>query len=255
MKPIVPVIMILSLLFDLPCFSKTALTDAKPGTLENKEQSSVDKFIEKINSHNKKIRSYYGGIFARGLLKNKKFKAQGRVWSDTALDKLKLRFEDLIFRSPISVFLMEGNRITLYYPPQKKKIITKREDFQPAYDAGLPLPSDLLLPMLRGHFYLPKKIEHKSFKKSAKGDKVILVDTRYIINYILGKNGMPRMGIFQSRQDKKRVVFKYKNFKKVKGLQIPYHITIIPARSKNYLHLKIQWLRINKKIGRVWNLK
>lgn len=216
-------------------------------------QAEVDAKIARIKKHNNAIKTYYARINSQGLLKKNKFKATGRIWSDARYGRLKIRFEDLIFRSPMSIFLLIGNRVTLYYPPKKKKIVTTKARFRPAYDAGLPLEADLLQPMLQGHFFIPKYLTYKKYKASQK--KLILASRKYVINYLLNSHGLPYKGIFYNRATKKRAVFVFQNYAKKGHIWVPMSIKIYPPIRGNYLNITIKELKLNGRLGNVWNLK
>ncbi len=206
-----------------------------------------------LQKHNNAIHTYYAKINSEGLLQKNKFRATGHIWSDAKKGRLKIKFEDLIFRAPMSIFLLIGNKVTLYYPPKKRKIVTSKARFRPAYDAGLPLEADLLQPMLQGHFFVPRYLTYKKY--DAKNKKLILANKKYVINYLLNSRGLPYKGIFYNRVSKKRAVFTFQSYKKYQSTWIPMNIKIYPPIRGNYLTIKITALQINGKLGNVWHLK
>lgn len=226
------------------------------GLIQAVSARTAQSSLQQLRRHNNKIRTYHAEIKTDGRLKGKRFQSYGEIWSDISKRRFKIRFTELILKSPISVFLMKGNRIVLYYPRKKKKVVTNRYKFQPAYDAGIPLSARLLEPMMQGHFYIPRRLKYRKYYPKSR--KLILADSRHIINYKLNDKGLPREAYIRKKDSRRTIKILFDEYRKKNGVLVPYYIKIYPRRSshqKEHLGIEIKSLEINRSISGVWNLK
>jgi hypothetical protein len=229
---------------------------AGAGLAQTVSARTAQSSLEQLRNHNNKIRTYHADIKTDGRLKGKRFQSYGEIWSDIGKRRFKIRFTELILKSPISIFLMKGNRIVLYYPRKKKKVVTNRYKFRPAYDAGIPLSARLLEPMMQGHFYIPNRLTYLKYYNKSR--KLILADRRHIINYKLNDKGLPREAYIKKKSKGRAIKILFDEYRRKKGVWVPYYIKIYPRRSSHqeeHLAIEIKSLQINSTISNVWNLK
>ncbi len=239
------------LLFFCLFWSQAKAQDAHP----KKGFADPSEFVLFLQNHNQEISSYLAGISTSGNLNRNNFKALGYVWADHKLDFFKLKFVDLVFKSPISIFLKKGDKVYLSYPPQKHRLETTVEKFQPMYEAGIPLGADLLVPLLKGHFFIPPVIVSSERLPVAGKDqeKFRLLGQRYDVDYLVsGKD--PVLFLITVKKTGQKVMFVYQNYRQYGMVKLPGWIKVQTLGSGNFIIIQLLWLRINAPVPNIWYL-
>lgn len=104
--------------------------------------------LERINSNTPS--SFTCSIEVIGNIGKKKFKSLGNVKFDRKTGRFNITFLDYIFKSPLTDLFQDGDRISIYFPADKKLVLDDRKTIDIRNYINLNLDYYLLYDLFRG---------------------------------------------------------------------------------------------------------
>jgi len=110
------------------------------------ENKTIKDLLTIIAAENEKIpKTLSAQVDIEGMRSDKKYKSIGKILIDVKNDKMNITFFDFIFKSPLTMFIKNANALSLYYPAEKKLILSTTERINFKSLSGIPLDMKDLL--------------------------------------------------------------------------------------------------------------
>jgi len=155
--------------------------------------------------------SYAADFYVEGASAKSRFKSVGVARFDRDRGLLQITFVDYIFRSPIALFFLDGNSISVFYPIEKKLFLDNTSRFNTADYTGINIDFNILLDLAKGMIpVLPDyKVREGLITRKGSGS-ILIIENNESIETISFNNAVPDKLLFINKdtRDKTEIYFK-----------------------------------------------
>jgi hypothetical protein len=200
--------------------------------------------VEKINAHTPV--SFSSSIEIIGSIREKKFKSVGSVYYDKKAGRFHITFLDYIFKSPVTRIFQDGDRISIYFPADKKLVLDNRKTIDIRNYMDLNLDYYLVYDLFRGSIPVLKNYKVKKGLASADGKSsyLIIENSEYFETISFRGNTPDKLMIV--RKDTGEKIELYVKGVTLKGKSRYYKkIRIVAKKSDLRLDFRFRRTRIN----------
>lgn len=237
------------MLFLNSCVGK-AVKGSQSGEVENITSVMTDEIqrmigiVDEINSHTPS--SFVTSIEIIGNVREKKFKSVGSVNYNKKTGRFNITFLDYIFKSPITKIFQDGDRVSIYFPADKKLVLDNRSTLDIRNYIDLNLDYYLIYDLFRGSIPVLKDYRTKKGLASTdgKGSYLIIENSDYF-ETISFRGNTPDKLLIIHKDTREKIELYLKGFT-FKGKSRYYkNILIVAKKSDLRLDFRFRRTRIN----------
>ncbi len=200
--------------------------------------------VERINSQAPS--SFASSIEIIGNIREKKFKSVGSVNYNKKTGRFHITFLDYIFKSPVTRIFQDGDRISIYFPADKKLVLDNRKTINIRNYMDLNMDYYLVYDLFRGAIPVLKNYRVKKGLTSADGkSSYLIIENSEYFETISFRGDTPDKLLIIRKDNKEKIELYVKGFT-IKGKSRYYkNIRIVAKKSDLRLDFMFKGTRIN----------
>jgi hypothetical protein len=200
--------------------------------------------VDRINSHTPA--SFTSSIEIIGNVREKKFKSIGSVQYDKKAGRFNITFLDYIFKSPVTRIFQNGERISIYFPADKKLVLDNSKTIDIRNYMDLNLDYYLISELFRGSIPVLKGYKVKKGLASVDGKRsYLIIENSDYFETISFRGNNPDKLLIICKDTKEKIELYLKGFV-IKGKSRYYKkIRIVAEKSGLRLDFRFRRIRIN----------
>ena len=215
------------------------------------ENKTIKELLTILSSENEKIpETLSAQVDIEGMRSDKKYKSIGKILFDTKNDQMNITFFDFIFKSPLTMFIKNANSLSLYYPAEKKLILSTTERINFKSISGIPLDMKDLIEISVGKIPLITKYRVKQVLSSDKENRVYLVlENPVLYETISFKDNRPDRILFIEKTQQVKVEFYINKWYTKRGCHYYKNVRVYSESRKFDLEITFSRIKINEPVA------
>jgi hypothetical protein len=208
------------------------------------EDQTIQQFLAAIADVNSKApQTLSAYIEIEGVKDNKQYKSAGEIAFDVTTDQMNIFFFDFIFKSPLTMLLKNGDALSIYYPAEKKLILSSMEKAGISSFIGLPIDLPVLIDLAQGKIPLIADYRVKQIvSEEAEERTYLIVENDRCFQTISFKKDRPDRIMFITKTGQHKIEFYINKYHRDGDARYYRNISLLLESQK--LNLEISFSRI-----------
>ncbi len=182
-----------------------------------------------------------------GAKSGKKYKSAGEISFDAKAGRLNLVLFDFIFKAPYTMLFKTGDSLSLYYPLEKKLILTTTQKIEPGFVAGLSVDIKTLVDLTSGKIPLIPDYRARQMADSGNPRRaLLLLENRDCYETISFIDGRPDRILFVRKESKEKIEVYMKKYHSEGGVQYYRNLRIISESQSMDVEIAFTRISMNK---------
>lgn len=189
------------------CTGTPVQQDRRVSSSDTERSCRLLSLVHEIN--NRAVDSYSARFTVEGTFGKSKFNSVGEAWFNRNPRMARYSFFDIIFKSPLTVMVQDGNTLKLYFPAEKTLYVDRIDSINLRNYAAIDIDFALVYPFAAGQVPLldPFTIKQGLVDENDPSRSYLVLENRDYFQTIGFKGDVPDKILFISKTNGKKTEF------------------------------------------------